>query len=497
MNLSLTTFTLTSLPGALWLAAVLLYLAAALRLLWQRRPPRAPGHRMANLALLPALLALINLLWVADSPIAGLPARGVSGWLLASLILGLGAVIQRFSLRFLLGDRDQPRLQAWMAIATVAAASAWLTLSPLVLALSWGLALLALVRLIGSARDWPAARAASRLAAQVLLVSWLALVAALALGQLGGPEPAAWQRQLMAALILVAALLPAAQWPAQRWLMSSLVAPTPVSAIMHAGLVNGGALLLINHAELLAAVPWTQPALLLMAALSLLVGAGMALVQVDVKRQLAASTVAQMGCLLVQCALGAYVAALIHLVLHALFKANLFLQAGGQLARAAPPRRRYQLLATVAVGVPLALIIIALLPGRTLATDWFSALLLGMAAGHALAGLGPALKRLTGWLWLGGLGLSFISGQYLLRQLLEGALPVTSGPSLPWLLAALLLLLGGVTLLEAGRQMPRYRWSRWLYMQLVGAGEATARTIDSHPEHLHRRHLAALAHHSE
>ncbi|MBQ1782600.1 MAG: hypothetical protein II007_03010 [Gammaproteobacteria bacterium] len=486
------TITFSTALGLIWLAAAILYLAKGLALLCQPRPRRAPGHLMATLALLPAAAALLTLLLSPEAPLGPMPTRGVSGWLLAALILTLGAVIQRFSLRFLLGDRDQPRVQGGIAIATLSAAMSWLTLSPLVLVISWGLALLALVRLIGVASDWPAAQASAHLAGRVLFCSWLALAAASGLPALAGTLPTVAIDYGIAALVLIAAFLPAAQWPAQRWLMSSLVAPTPVSAIMHAGLVNGGALLLISHAGVIEQVGWAQPLLLIMAAISLLVGAGMALVQVEVKRHLAASTVAQMGCMLVQCALGAYIAALIHLILHALFKANLFLQAGGQLAQPAPLRRRYQLLSTLTIGITLSLAIVALLPGNARAADWFSALLLGMAAGHALAALGATLKRMTGWLWLTGLALSFVAGQYLLRQLLEGPLPQSAAPPWPWLVGALVLLVGGATLLEAARQMPRYRWSRWLYMQLVAAAEANPACIDAHPEHLHRRHLRSL-----
>ena len=64
-----------------------------------------------------------------------------------------------------------------------------------------------------------------------------------------------------------------------------------------------------------------------------MIGTGISLVQVDYKRQLVGSTIAQMGFMLIQCALGAYLAAVIHLILHGLFKATLFLQAGSSVQR--------------------------------------------------------------------------------------------------------------------------------------------------------------------
>ncbi|MCI4140272.1 NADH-quinone oxidoreductase subunit L, partial [Bacillus vallismortis] len=68
--------------------------------------------------------------------------------------------------------------------------------------------------------------------------------------------------------------------------------------------------------------------LLLIAGISVLIGTGISLVQADYKRQLVGSTIGQMGFMLLQCALGAYIAAIIHLILHGLFIAKLFLKAG-------------------------------------------------------------------------------------------------------------------------------------------------------------------------
>ncbi len=118
----------------------------------------------------------------------------------------------------------------------------------------------------------------------------------------------------------------------QRWLIESIVAPTPVSAIMHAGLVNAGGIILTRFSPLfnggIASI-----ILLLLAGISVLIGTGISLVQVDYKRQLVGSTIAQMGFMLIQCALGAYIATIIHLILHGLFKATLFLQAGSAVQR--------------------------------------------------------------------------------------------------------------------------------------------------------------------
>ena len=106
-----------------------------------------------------------------------------------------------------------------------------------------------------------------------------------------------------------------------------VVAPTPVSAVMHAGLVNAGGIILTRFAPLFRRGNAAQIVLLILSSISVLIGTGIMLVHVDYKRQLVGSTIAQMGFMLIQCALGAYLAAIIHAVLHGLFKSTLFLQA--------------------------------------------------------------------------------------------------------------------------------------------------------------------------
>ena len=95
---------------------------------------------------------------------------------------------------------------------------------------------------------------------------------------------------------------------------------------MHAGIVNAGGMILTLFAPLFNQGNVAQIILLILASISVLMGTGIMFVQVDYKRQLVGSTIAQMGFMLIQCALGAYLAAIIHAVLHGLFKSTLFLQ---------------------------------------------------------------------------------------------------------------------------------------------------------------------------
>ena len=136
--------------------------------------------------------------------------------------------------------------------------------------------------------------------------------------------------KLIVDLLLVIAVIIPTQYPFQSWLIESVVAPTPVSAIMH-GIVNAGGIILTRFSPVFDNnIALTL--LLIISSISVLIGSGISLVHVDYKRQLVGSTMSQMGFMLVQCALGVY-SAIIHLILHGVFKATLFLQSGSIVKR--------------------------------------------------------------------------------------------------------------------------------------------------------------------
>jgi NAD(P)H-quinone oxidoreductase subunit 5 len=129
-------------------------------------------------------------------------------------------------------------------------------------------------------------------------------------------------------LIALAAMTQSAVWPFHKWLTSSLNSPTPVSALMHAGLVNGGGFLLVRFAPLLLTQPMLLKAIFIAGLLTAVVGTFWKLLQTDIKRMLACSTMAQMGFMIAQCGMGLFAPAVSHLVWHGLFKAYLFLGTG-------------------------------------------------------------------------------------------------------------------------------------------------------------------------
>ena len=145
--------------------------------------------------------------------------------------------------------------------------------------------------------------------------------------------------QLGAGLLVLAALLKTAAFPLHGWLTEVMEAPTPVSALLHAGIVNAGGFLMIRFAETVQASPWAMAALVALGGFTALFGALVMLTQSAVKTALAWSTVAQMGFLLLQCGLGLWPLALLHIVAHSLYKAHAFLASGGAVQAVASIRR--------------------------------------------------------------------------------------------------------------------------------------------------------------
>lgn len=174
---------------------------------------------------------------------------------------------------------------------------------------------------------WAAGDVALVLAAILL---WLAFgtadLAAINAAAAAGPLPTA--ALVVPFLLVLTALLKTAAFPLHGWLTEVMEAPTPVSALLHAGIINAGGALLIRSAELMQASPGAMAALVLLGGFTALFGGLVMLTQAAVKTALAWSTVAQMGFMLLQCGLGLWALALLHLVAHSLYKAHAFLSAG-------------------------------------------------------------------------------------------------------------------------------------------------------------------------
>jgi NAD(P)H-quinone oxidoreductase subunit 5 len=137
--------------------------------------------------------------------------------------------------------------------------------------------------------------------------------------------------------IIAAAVVQSAMYPFHRWLLSAMTAPTPASALMHAGFVNGAGILLALFATLLFASN-TMTILFIIGGFTAIIAQFTKLLQVNVKQKLGCSTIAQMGFMIMQCGLGFFNAAVVHLILHGFYKAYLFLSSGEEIVQTTPEK---------------------------------------------------------------------------------------------------------------------------------------------------------------
>ncbi len=136
-------------------------------------------------------------------------------------------------------------------------------------------------------------------------------------------------REWAAMLLLIAAVAKSAQFPLQTWLPDAMEGPTPVSALIHAAtMVTAGVYLIVRCHPLFGSSTVATVAVPIIGAFTAFYAASCALVQTDLKRVLAYSTMSQLGYMFMAAGVGAYEAAMFHLVAHAFFKALLFLSAG-------------------------------------------------------------------------------------------------------------------------------------------------------------------------
>lgn len=150
---------------------------------------------------------------------------------------------------------------------------------------------------------------------------------------------------LILGLVFIAVMTKSAQFPFHIWLPDTMQAPTPVSALMHAGVINSGGILLARLSPMINQTSSVSSFIFMVGIVSLITGTLFKLTQTDVKRKLAYSTMSQMGYMVLQCGLGCYSAAIFHLIAHGFYKAFLFLNAGNTLHEG----DKQPLLATVSI----------------------------------------------------------------------------------------------------------------------------------------------------
>ncbi|MGZ4319145.1 MAG: NADH-quinone oxidoreductase subunit L [Gaiellaceae bacterium] len=257
------------------------------------------------------------------------------------IVAGVGCLIVAYSIGYMDGDNEERRYFAYMALFVFSMLLLVQGGNLLMLLVGWGLVGLSSYLLIGFWHDRPSAVAAAKKAFVMNAIGDATMALALFLliqrtgtldfekvfsqaGSFGG-----WANNLIALGLLGGAVAKSAQLPLQTWLPDAMEGPTPVSALIHAAtMVTAGVYLIVRTHALFEAAPHVQELAAGLGAATLLVAGLIALVQTDIKRVIAYSTMSQIGYMFLAVGIGAYANGMFHLMTHAFFKALLFMAGG-------------------------------------------------------------------------------------------------------------------------------------------------------------------------
>ncbi|WP_298113435.1 NADH-quinone oxidoreductase subunit L [Bradyrhizobium sp.] len=294
----------------------------------------------------------------ARSPLAGYGGIGMSIHVdaLAAVMLALvsfvGIAVVRYSRNYLDGDPAHLRFTQLLLLTLASVETLIIAGNLTLLILAFVATSLALNKLLLFYGDRPAAQRAaakkfvtSRVGDLCLVIASCLLYArfgtleiadVLSAAKANGGAYASWSLTTAALLIVTTAILKSAQLPLHGWLLEVMETPTPVSALLHAGIINAGGFLVLRLADVMLLARPALEVLAVIGGATALIASLVMLTQTAVKVQLAWSTIAQMGFMLLQCGLGAFSSALLHILAHSLYKAHAFLSSGSimDLARA-------------------------------------------------------------------------------------------------------------------------------------------------------------------
>lgn len=338
-------------------APLLLFLSGLSSSTWADRHPKFTARLCSTssvIAVLAGGFCAVNV-FNQESTTAAFSGHGLyidrlSGIMLM-LVAFIGAVVIRYSRHYLDGDPGQGRFFKWLAW-TIAAVMTLVIAGHLVLFVAaWILTSLCLHRLLLFYPERRGARIAarkkfvfSRLGDLALILAGVWLYQVFGTLEFEALFAAADQTENHSLLLnaaafalVLGAVIKSAQFPFHSWLPEVMETPTPVSALMHAGIINAGGFLVIRMSHILVQAPAALHLLAVIGTVTALFGSLVMLTQTNIKKSLAFSTVGQMGFMMLQCGLGAFSSAMLHIVAHALYKAHAFLSSGSvvDIARSA------------------------------------------------------------------------------------------------------------------------------------------------------------------
>jgi NADH-quinone oxidoreductase subunit L len=256
------------------------------------------------------------------------------------IVAGVGSLIVAYSIGYMDGDDEERRYFAYMSLFVFSMLLLVQSGNLLLLLAGWGMVGLSSYLLIGYHQDRPSAVAAAKKAFVMNAFGDATMALALFLliqqsgrldyaGVFAASPHGGTIANLIALGLLGGAVAKSAQIPLHTWLPDAMEGPTPVSALIHAAtMVTAGVYLIVRTHPLFENAYVIEDLAAGLGAATLLMAGLIALVQTDIKRVIAYSTMSQIGYMFVGAGLGAYPNAMFHLMTHAFFKALLFLAAG-------------------------------------------------------------------------------------------------------------------------------------------------------------------------
>jgi NAD(P)H-quinone oxidoreductase subunit 5 len=391
------------------------------------------------------------------------------------LVTFVGWVVVRFSANYMDGEAEQGPFTGWLCATLAVVMLLVIAGNTLQLAIAWILTSVFLHKLLlfypervaaqrAARKKWVTARAgdAALIVAVVVLYNQFGtgdIAAILSAASAADSVPGAtW----VAAALALAAILKSAQFPTHGWLTEVMETPTPVSALLHAGVINAGGFLLIRFADVMLLSPAVLAVLVMLGGFTALFGGLVMLTQSAVKTSLAWSTVAQMGFMILQCGLALFPLALLHIVAHSLYKAHAFLASGQAVDGVAAIRRpgpvaipngtavvRAFAIALVIYGIVYGVVgLIFGFDGKSPQAIALGAILIfGVAylLAQGLADAAPKILTQRTALYSFAAAAGYFGLQTLAEWLMKGTLPATPAPGpLEWALIVLALISFGL-----------------------------------------------------
>ncbi|PTS90856.1 MULTISPECIES: NADH-quinone oxidoreductase subunit L [unclassified Caulobacter] len=344
-------------------APLALLLCAAVGFMNPGRRPRALPRLAEASALVALVVAVVSAAALVvngagDSRLIGLNGIGLSlrldavSAVMVLLVSFIGWVVVRYTATYLDGEARHGAFTGWLCMTLASVLLLVLSGNLVQLVLAWVATSLSLHRLLLFYPDRVAAQRAAakkqvtaRLGDAALITAAVLLVLAYGTADIAQILSSARTgnggglAMTAAGFLALAALLKSAQFPLHGWLTEVMETPTPVSALLHAGVINAGGFLLIRFADVMLLAPGVLAVLVMVGGFTALFAGLVMLTQPAVKTSLAWSTVAQMGFMILECGLGLFPLALLHIVAHSLYKAHSFLASGGAVDLIAANRR--------------------------------------------------------------------------------------------------------------------------------------------------------------